>query len=143
MRQIYQSTVIPTLNYGVEAWWNGQKGLVEKLQTLQHQGTRTILGAFKDTPAIHLDLKAATLPTIQRLDLKKRLLALRILRLNPQHSLKERTLLSYPNNKRCGTDDRNLEVTLGTKKRKEALNIRHISYDLLHFYFTGYIRTVK
>src|SRR5690606_26912143 len=108
MRQLYQSCVVPILDYGVEVWWNGQVGLASKLQVLQNQGTRVILGAFKSTPALLLDVEAAVLPTHQRLDLKKRLLALRILRLDPYHPLRKRCPKSFPNNSEVGVDDEEL-----------------------------------
>ena len=55
------------LDCGAEAWFRGQKGYVNKLQTLQNTATRRILGAFRTVPNLPLELEASLPPTAIRL----------------------------------------------------------------------------
>ena len=65
LRQLYttSSCVLPILDFGAEDWWRGQKGYADKLQQLQNTASRRILGAFRTSPIIELELEATLLPT--------------------------------------------------------------------------------
>lgn len=41
-RQLYTSCVTPILDYGIEPWWGGQRGYIDKLQRLQNTACRRI-----------------------------------------------------------------------------------------------------
>jgi hypothetical protein len=59
-RQVYQAVIRSALSYGVSIWHQPSlgkpKGLVVRLQKYQNQGLRTVLGAYRATPARMLEV---------------------------------------------------------------------------------------
>ena len=62
LRQLYTSCVLPILDFGAEAWWRGQKGYLDKMQRLQNTAGRRILGGFRTSPAITIELEVSLPP---------------------------------------------------------------------------------
>ena len=81
LRQLYTSCVTPILDYGAEAWGRGQKGYIDKLQRLQNTACRRILGAFRTSPIIPMELEASRPPPGVRLQHTCRKYALRTMSL--------------------------------------------------------------
>src|ERR1700694_1495367 len=67
-RLVYQAVVRSAMSYGAAVWHQPQsnadkpKGLAVKLQNLQNQGLRTVLGAFKATPTRQLHTESYVPP---------------------------------------------------------------------------------
>ena len=59
LHQLYTSCVTPILDYRAEAWWRGQKGYFDKLQKLQNAACRKILGVFRTSPIVPMELEAS------------------------------------------------------------------------------------
>src|SRR5436189_922753 len=59
MRQLYIAYIVSIADFGVPIWWNNQKFLLDKYQKLQNLALRRILGAFKTSPIITMELEAA------------------------------------------------------------------------------------
>ena len=96
MRQLYTSCVLPILDFGAEAWWRGQKGYTDKLQQLQNTASRRILGAFRTSPIIPMELEASLPPTAIRLQQTCRKYALRTMTLPEHHPIRQRTSTTFP-----------------------------------------------
>ena len=62
MRQLYVACIVSVADYGVPIWWDNQKILLNKYQKLQNLALRKILGAFKTSPIMIMELEAAILP---------------------------------------------------------------------------------
>jgi len=61
MRELYYTCITPIADYGAEILWKGQIGLANKLEKLQAEANRRILGAFRTSPTAALEIEAATL----------------------------------------------------------------------------------
>ena len=61
-RQLYTTCVLPILDFGAEAWYGGQMGYIGKLQVLQNTASRRILGAFRTSPIMPMELEASLPP---------------------------------------------------------------------------------
>ncbi len=67
-RKVYQAVVRPAIAYGAPVWHqptgpkSKNKGLAGKLQVEQNKGLRTVLGAFKATPARKLETESYVPP---------------------------------------------------------------------------------
>ena len=96
LRQLYQACVISVVDFGSEVWWKGQVHLANKLQTLQNNATRHILGAFRTSPINALDAEAGLLPAKLRLNYNQTRLAVRLLKLPNTHPLVQRLPDSIP-----------------------------------------------
>src|SRR6266705_2893381 len=96
LRQLYTSCVIPILDYGAEAWWRGQRGYTDRLQKLQNTACRRILGAFRTSPVIPMELEASLPPTSIRLQQKCRNYAIRSMTLPEDHPIRQRTSSTFP-----------------------------------------------
>ena len=64
LRQLYYSCVNSIADYGVPIWWNKKsKGfLVDKYQKLQNKALKLILGAFKNSPSMAIEIEGGILP---------------------------------------------------------------------------------
>ena len=96
MRQLYTSCVLPILEFGAEVWWRGQKGYADKLQQLQNPASRQILGAFRTSPIIQMELEASLPPTSIRLQQKCRKYALQTMTLPEHHTKWQRISTTFP-----------------------------------------------
>ena len=96
MRQLYYTCITPIADYGAEIWWKGQIGLANKLEKLQAEANRRILGAFRTSPTSALEIEASTLPVSLRLDRLCKRYAYRVLQMLPDHPVRQRTPSSYP-----------------------------------------------
>ena len=96
MRTLFTSTVLPVLDYGVEIWWKGQKGLAIKLASVQNLGLKSILGAFRTSPTAAMEAEAALPPTTIRLNHICRRYAIRVATLPANHPLRIRCPDTFP-----------------------------------------------
>jgi ribonuclease HI len=96
LRQLYTSCVLPILDFGAEAWWRGQKGYTNKLQKLQNTASRRILGAFRTSPVVPMELEASLPPPTIRLQQTCRKYALRTMTLPEHHPIRLRTSTTFP-----------------------------------------------
>src|SRR5207302_1953620 len=96
MRQLYYTCITPIADYGAEVWWKGQTGLANKLNKLQAEANRRILGAFRTSPTASLEIEASTLPVPIRLDRQCKRYAYRVLQMLPDHPVRQRTPASFP-----------------------------------------------
>jgi len=96
MRQLYYTCINPIADYGAEIWWKGQIGLANKLEKLQAEANRRILGAFRTSPTAALEIEAATLPIPLRLDRLCKRYAYRVLQMPSDHPIRQRTPSTYP-----------------------------------------------
>lgn len=96
MRQLYYTCITPIADYGAEIWWKGQIGLANKLEKLQSEANRRILGAFRTSPTAALEIEASTLPVPLRLDRLCTRYAYRVLQMLPDHPVRQRTPSTYP-----------------------------------------------
>ena len=62
IRQLYIACIVSIADFGVLIWWNNQKFLLDKYQKLQNLALRKILGAFKTSLIIIIELEAAIPP---------------------------------------------------------------------------------
>jgi hypothetical protein len=95
MRQLYTTCVLPILDFGAEAWWRGQKGYTHRLQKLQNTASRRILGAFRTSPIIPMELEASLPPPAIRLQQTCRKYALRTMKLPEHHPIRLRTSTTF------------------------------------------------
>ena len=96
MRQLYYTCITPIADYGAEVWWKGQTGLANKLNKLQAEANRRILGAFRTSPTASLEIEASTHPVPIRLDRQCKRYAYRVLQMLPDHPVRQRTPVSFP-----------------------------------------------
>ena len=96
LRQLYTSCVLPILDFGAEAWWRGQKGYLDKMQRLQNTASRRILGAFRTSPAIPMEIEASLPPPAIRLQQACRKYAIRTMTLPEYHPIRLRSSTSFP-----------------------------------------------
>jgi len=96
MRQLYYTCITPIADYVAEIWWKGQIGLANKLEKLQSEANRRILGAFRTSPTAALEIEASTLPVPLRLDRLCKRYAYRVLQMSPDHPVRLRVPSSYP-----------------------------------------------
>ena len=87
LRQLYTSCVLPILDFGAEAWWRGQKGYLNKMQRLQNTASRRILGAFRTSPDIPMEIEASLPPPDIRLQQTCRKYAIRTINLPESHPI--------------------------------------------------------
>ena len=62
MRQLYVACIMSVADYEVPIWWDNQKILLDKYQKLQNLALRKILGAFKTSFIMAMELEAAISP---------------------------------------------------------------------------------
>ena len=68
LRQLYMACVVSVADYGCQVYWKNQAFARTQLQSLQNLGLRKILGAFRTTPIIPLEVEAALPPPAVRLN---------------------------------------------------------------------------
>ncbi|CAG8978349.1 hypothetical protein HYALB_00012484 [Hymenoscyphus albidus] len=140
LRQLYTACVTSIADYGSTIWWRGQAQFTTLLQKLQNLAIRKILGVFKTTPILPMEVESALPPPEVRLSSSLRTYALRLLKLAPSHPVNHAT------NKLLNT-----QITPGKKKpTTPQLQRIHSSisnlYDLenleqiSHFYFPPWER---
>jgi hypothetical protein len=74
-------------DYGAPVWWRGQLGLLKGLQSLQNLACRRILGCFRTSPILPMEVEASLLPLRIRLDQILQLYSIRIQRLSINHPI--------------------------------------------------------
>src|SRR5665213_815342 len=87
LRQLYLACVVSIADYGSVLWWRGQGSLIRPLQAIQNLAVRKILGVFKTAPIIPMEVEAALLPPVVRLNTNIRQYAFRMLKLSPEHPI--------------------------------------------------------
>src|SRR5438876_1964106 len=95
MRQLYIACITSVADYGVPVWWNNQKFLLEKYQKLQNSALRKILGAFKTSPYMAMELEAAIISPRARFNRLCKNYALRIMQIPKNHPIRLRVSASY------------------------------------------------
>ena len=95
MRQLYIACITSVADYEVPIWWNNQKFLLEKYQKLQNSALRKILGAFKTSPYMAMELEAAIISSRARFNRLCKNYALRIMQILKNHSIRLRVSASY------------------------------------------------
>lgn len=98
MRKLYIACIASISDFGVPIWWKQQKHLLEKFNKIQNQALRKILGAFKHSPLDGLEIEACLPPSKIRLNKLCENYALRIIKLNDSHPVKQRVSQTFPNN---------------------------------------------
>ena len=83
-------------DYGVPIWWDNQKSLLDKYQKLQNLALRRILGAFKTSPIMAMELEAAIPPPKIRFNKICMNYSLRIMQLFKNHPIRTRVSTSFP-----------------------------------------------
>src|SRR5436190_19509286 len=96
MRQLYIACIVSIADFGVPIWWNNQKFLLDKYQKLQNLALRRILGAFKTSPIITMELEAAIPPPKVRFQKICMNYSLRIMQLFKNHPIRTRVSTSFP-----------------------------------------------
>src|SRR5436190_17713744 len=96
MRQLYIACIISIADYGVPIWWDNQKSLLDKYQKLQNLALRRILGAFKTSPVMAMELEAAIPPPKIRFNKICMNYSLRIMQLFKNHPIRTRVSTSFP-----------------------------------------------
>jgi len=98
MRLLYQSAIIPVMDYGAEVWFKGerQSNLISELQKVQNKALRSVLGAFRTSPSAALEVEAAVPPVIVRLKNTRRKFGLRLLTLPLNHTLRNLVPSTFP-----------------------------------------------
>ena len=96
MRQLYIACIVSVADYGVPIWWDNQKSLLDKYQKLQNLALRRILGAFKTSPIMAMELEAAIPPPKIRFNKICMNYSLRIMQLFKNHPIRTRVSTSFP-----------------------------------------------
>src|SRR5436189_5714380 len=96
MRQLYIACIVSIADFVVPIWWNNQKFLLDKFQKLQNLALRKILGAFKTSPIITMELAAAIPPSKVRFQKICMNYSLRIMQLFKNHPIRTRISTSFP-----------------------------------------------
>ena len=89
LRQLYQTCIIPVLDYGSVLWFNkyGTGKLSNMCDKLQKQAIPFITGAYRSSPSKALEVEAAIIPTKVRLLKTASFYALRILKFHTSHPI--------------------------------------------------------
>lgn len=87
MRQLYMACVTSIADYGSVIWWRGQEQFKKSLQALQNIALRKILGVFKSTPIIPMEVEAALPPPHTRLSTAIRNYSVRMAKLSKNHPI--------------------------------------------------------
>jgi ribonuclease HI len=88
LRQLYQACVTSVADYGSIIWWNKTKAKIKPLQAIQNQAIRLILGAFKTSPIIPMEVESALPPPDIRLNHSIRRYAFRLRLLSLNHPIR-------------------------------------------------------
>ena len=94
-KQLYQACITSVSDYEAEIWWKNQKTYENQLQRLQNKALYKILEAFKTLSEAAMKLEANIESVRVRLNKKCRKYALRVITLSENHSIRQRTLLSF------------------------------------------------
>ena len=103
LRQLYRACVLPALTYASPTWYRSdspQKGLIEILEKVQNQGLRRILGAFRTTPSVALNVLSYVPPLQLYIQKLSEGYALRMFRLPLLSPVTQRLPNSYRNKKK-------------------------------------------
>jgi ribonuclease HI len=84
-RQLYLACVASIADYGSVIWWKKQASFKSQYQTLQNLGLRKILGAFRTSPIVTMEIDSAIPPIVFRLTSTIRQYAFRLAKLAPSH----------------------------------------------------------
>ena len=133
LRQLYTSCVLPILDFGAEAWWRGQKGYIDKMQRLQNTASRRILGAFRTSPAIPMEIEASLPPPAIRLQQACRKYAIRSMTLPEHHPIRLRSSTTFPPEFPTGIDGGLHQSDWDTTdtKHSQLWRIHHTTADLI------------
>ena len=102
MRKLYIAYVILIADYGVPVWWKNQQHLLDKFNKLQNQALRKILGAFRTSPIIAIEIEADILLIAIKFKKLYKNYALKILQMQDNHLVKKRVSINSPFSTRNG-----------------------------------------
>ena len=93
VRRLYQSTIVPRIDYGAIIWHQPNDSSqsstqATKLDKVQRLAMRAILGCFRTTPTIAMEVESCLMPTWLRLQKKVLLSVLRMKALSTHHPMK-------------------------------------------------------
>ena len=123
MRQLYIACIVSIADFGVPIWWNNQKFLLDKYQKLQNLALRKILGAFKTSPIMAMELEAAIPPPKVRFNKIYMNYSLRIMQLFKNHSIRTRVSTSF------SLYNNNNELDWNKKKQDKDIEIVKLDSD--------------
>ena len=78
MRQLYSACITSIADYGCQVYWKNQAFVKQQLQSLQNLALRKILGTFRTTPIVPMEVEAALPPPHIRLNSALRRYAFRV-----------------------------------------------------------------
>jgi ribonuclease HI len=158
IRQLYLACVTSVSDYGSILWWTKpNKAQVRPLQAIQNLALRKILGVFKTAPIIPMELEAALLPPIVRLNHSNRRYMFRVLKLSLSHPIRaelEKIILSFRTDQNPSSSfslDPNWQLKKIKPKKTTFYGLVKSIYNLIdftnlepirHFYFTPWDRLV-
>ena len=68
MKTLYNACVLPALSYTSPVWWNGNKGQIRKIESIQNRCIRTIMPVFATTPIHAMQVQSGVPPLQIRLN---------------------------------------------------------------------------
>jgi len=89
LRQLYLACIVSVADYGAPIWWKGQSQIKNLLQGLQTAASRKILGVFKTSPILPMEVEARLAPPEIRLNTTVRKYALRAIQLPTNHPIRQ------------------------------------------------------
>ena len=137
IRQLYLACIVSIADYGSIVWWRGQKGLIRPFQALQNLALRKILGVFKTAPILPMEVEAALVPPLIRLDTNIQQYRTRLTRLSKNHPINQeiirnKELLKVKKHQKYKTPLVQLDYI-----QRSVPNIKELDLEVLqHFKFT-------
>jgi hypothetical protein len=90
LHHLYLTCILPIMTYRCAAWRRGNKSQAEKLETVQNAAIRHMLGVFKMSPTLAIQIEVSIPPIHLTLDHIRFNAAARIARLHPMHPIIQR-----------------------------------------------------
>jgi ribonuclease HI len=90
LQHLYLTCILLIMTYGCAAWWRGKKSQVEMLETVQNTAIWHMLGVFKTSPTLAIQIEASIPPIHLMLDHICANTALRLARLHQMHPITQR-----------------------------------------------------
>lgn len=141
LRQLYIACVTSIADYGAILWWKDQVNYTKMLQKLQNLALRKILGVYKTTPILPMEVETALPPPEVRIRSAIRGYAFRLHKLDPSHPINKATNamlhLTEPATNRVNAGDLQLKrIHNSIKHLTEGVDIEPIR----HFHFAPWER---
>ena len=120
LRQLYLACITTVADYGAHLWWHTErKGrLLKHYNALQNLALPRMLGAFKSSPTMAMEIEAAILPSSLRLEKLCSSYALRTLLFPKQHPIQQ--ALHKPETEYGEETDTDTSINSSTSLDKQA-----------------------